>query len=1682
MRKSILSVSFTHLFNYSDAINWCKKLFIEPVKVWIPLLLISISGYSQQEANNWLVGNFGLDFSADTVVVRHDYAQHANRGIGIISDSNGRLLCYTDGMNCWNRKHLVMPNGQNMSTTQSGTNVQSSAIIPKPGSDSIYYSFTVHPDNGHISSGLYYSVIDMTKDNGYGDATLKGKKIQDRTDNKLTAVYHQNGRDIWVITHQHNTNKYFSYLLTESGLIESPVISATGKSYISATTGQLKASPDGSKIACSYDAGFTAEGFSLFNFDNATGQLSNPLIFSMPVPYRGCGGIEFSPDATKIYVYQNGSIGEGAVYQYDISTYNHVAIQNSRISVLQPMENQVLEMQLAANGEIYLTKGGGQSDGAGYLGVIKKPNKPGTECSSIEKGLYLNGSSAFTARTPAFIQNYFFKTSFIFQNTCSSSPADFKITNELGLDSVRWDFGGGNFSVSRRPQFSFTTPGNHIITLLAHYPTKTDTIRKTIRIYPTHRLDLGKDTTVCFGYELAAETGHRSYSWNTGDSTQTILISQSGTYRLTVENEFGCRTTDSVNIQVIDLPHINLPDSIELGALMNVSVNAGNFKSYRWSTGDTTPTITLKDEGWYSITVENETGCQSTKSFYVYTHKTAGENPYQWNYLHPKPSSFHGLGIHFLDSQTGFILNDQQLIATTDGGDSWKPKVNLKTGKFIAFKNKYGYIVCGSGEIYKSTYMGGGWSKLPTLLPETPTGLSVISKDTVIVTGTYQLHLSVDGGRSWTSANIIDTPISSSCFTSTKVGHTGYANGRIYKTTDGGKTWNLKNAANSLEGSVNKLYFVDDYTGYFTKQNSTKIFKTTDGGETWKAIPSLSDKIYTFHFINTQFGFCAGTQGVIYKTSNGGESWEWAGFQKGKVASTDIYGIYFINNSIGFATGHYGRIVKTTDGGKTWKEYASSYSTIRQLKVLSDSLLFGLAGTTIIKSNDGGNSWATIETTHSTGDIEKIDFLNEATGYYIAKNNEATTTIYKTSDGGKTWIANQFQSKLSNNNITSLHFTDHTTGFISGGIIGNYATYKTTDGGTTWQKVNDLNFTSIKFISQYTGYGHTLNKLYKTTDGGETWSKLSIPVENTGLNSFDFIDTDRGYISGTTSGSVYKTTDGGTTWQKLALPTNIYHTIRFYTANIGFSANTKGQLFQTSNGGESWSIITDSYQRTGFELVAGHLFLYGNGGFISRKKIDFKPVELYAQPAQSVTSNSVTLSGNATANTHPISSLKFEYGIGSFTNWTEVQPDTVAIGNSTNTQLTINGLQSNQRYTFRLSAIANGASIYSQSLEFTTLPDFTITYEPVKDKSTNHVVLNAKIHSISSDLTDIEFQYSTDTSFTNSVGAQPAVIPKGTTGYVKALISNLTPGSKYIGRIKAKHNGKSVYSNSIVHFYTDYSHIFSFIGHYVTNNTLNIKIYITANQNTMRDIVLEYGTTRDYSNRKEIWDTIPKGNSIYVIPELTGLDSTKVYFYRIKAKLGSETVYSDENITTMKKENVLIPIEHKQLSDSSVLLQGLVHTNLSYPAKIRFRYGTTTSLNDSVNITTSFPSYVITQKVTATVNQLIPGIPYYVRLKASDLNLKSDYYSELYSFTLVKTGIRDENYATVTLFPNPFSEYLTVHSSMAFDKIEIIDLTGKVHLISTTDSTIHTALLPDGMYLLRIHAGGKVLSRKIIKN
>ncbi len=140
-------------------------------------------------------------------------------------------------------------------------------------------------------------------------------------------------------------------------------------------------------------------------------------------------------------------------------------------------------------------------------------------------------------------------------------------------------------------------------------------VTRHIKIEKTPVVDLGPDKTICVGSSVVLDAGNAgaSYLWSTGETTQSISVSTSGTYSVKVTNAGTCFVEDTINVNAIALPIVNLGPDQTVCAGTVVTLDAGNPGStYLWSTGSTAQTIQPTVTGIYTVTVTANGGC-STK-------------------------------------------------------------------------------------------------------------------------------------------------------------------------------------------------------------------------------------------------------------------------------------------------------------------------------------------------------------------------------------------------------------------------------------------------------------------------------------------------------------------------------------------------------------------------------------------------------------------------------------------------------------------------------------------------------------------------------------------------------------------------------------------------------------------------------------------------------------------------------------------------------------------------------------------------------------------------------------------------------------------------------------------------------------------------------------------------------------
>lgn len=408
------------------------------------LFLIPFLSIAQLEASIWYFGeNAGLDFRGGTPVALEDGEMFTKEGCATISDPLGNLLFYTDGSDIWNRNHQIMPNGSGLLGDTSST--QSTIIVPKPEDANIYYVFTADEERG--PHGINYSEVDIGLDGGLGDITVKNVPLYTPSMEKLTAVKHANGRDVWVLTHDWYNADFKVFLVTPAGVITTPVISTAGLNMTYTTNGTeaigyLKVSPDGKKVAICH----VKRGLELLDFDTSTGKLSNALVLNRR---NNQYGVEFSPSSQVLY----GSNLDGPIYQYDLNASD---IPGSEI-VINQGNVPGHALQLGIDGKIYLTHRYRKT-----LSVINDPDEVGVACNYEYDAIDL-GTGRGWSGLPQFIQSYFLVSGIEADKLCLGGTTEFHINSSQPITSILWDFGDGNTATTESPAHTYMAPGPYTV-------------------------------------------------------------------------------------------------------------------------------------------------------------------------------------------------------------------------------------------------------------------------------------------------------------------------------------------------------------------------------------------------------------------------------------------------------------------------------------------------------------------------------------------------------------------------------------------------------------------------------------------------------------------------------------------------------------------------------------------------------------------------------------------------------------------------------------------------------------------------------------------------------------------------------------------------------------------------------------------------------------------------------------------------------------------------------------------------------------------------------------------------------------------------------------------------------------------------------------------------------------------
>jgi hypothetical protein len=589
---------------------------------------------------------------------------------------------------------------------------------------------------------------------------------------------------------------------------------------------------------------------------------------------------------------------------------------------------------------------------------------------------------------------------------------------------------------------------------------------------------------------------------------------------------------------------------------------------------------------------------------------------------------------------------------TTDGGTTWTPLTDdqptTTMGAIAVAQSNPSVIYAGTGEadnatdsfyglgILSSSDGGATWNNLGadvfrqkaiTKIAIDPTNANTVyaavSDGSVNgALGNDGIWRSTDGGITWTNMTasittslpytdvVIAIPPTSTTQATLymAIGSAGGgAQNGVYKSTDGGMTWNLAgNFPVANAGVIRIAVAASSPTTIYaavTSANTQGLLgmeKSTDGGVTWTRLSNTPDYLTTPMGGGPQ-GFYDSTLAVdpndpnkVYAGGAGGFDPTLGFIGSRFVASLDGGNTWFEPNGISQHNGPHadhhaiafdasGRVLVGTDGGiwrldsltnmvPVWTNLNGNLNITQFTDVALDptnpSVAFGGSQDNGTEKFTGSLPWTWVDS--GDGRFVGVDPINSQTVYHTFPfiGSEKSSFFQRSDNGGipingqSSWMAKDTGiSPMDGDNFTPPIVVDPSSGRL---LVGTNRIYESTNHGDTWTPLVTLGqngWTSIDpivSIGTETGDPNTIyattfgpagrGRIFVTTTHGRTWTESFLPLSPTsapGLFPDIIVDPSNNMTAYVVQGRFTNTND-----------------------------STPAHIFKTTNAGMTWTDIT----------------------------------------------------------------------------------------------------------------------------------------------------------------------------------------------------------------------------------------------------------------------------------------------------------------------------------------------------------------------------------------------------------------------------------------------------------------------------------------------------------------------------
>lgn len=244
---------------------------------------------------------------------------------------------------------------------------------------------------------------------------------------------------------------------------------------------------------------------------------------------------------------------------------------------------------------------------------------------------------------------------------------------------------------------------------------------------------------------------------------------------------------------------------------------------------------------------------------------------------------------------------------------------------------------------------------------------------------------------------------------------------RVYRTSDGGKSWSEADVEGNYPDSTPMVTFANASDGFLTilpsSGQASTILRTTDGGATWSIATSAP--------VSKLVATSAGT----------------------------LWGIATQSASV--------PLLMSRDAAETWSgvelpdwTWAAGLGKLSSVVAFSDRSVVAVGNSVVYGSADAGATWSEVSIPwQSGGNFAVVDPTT-----WIVVSQGGTATLHSTQDAGKTWTETSPAGLPNGNGFSRLYFADpsHGVGLVIADpdVLLHQALYHTNDGGLTWQPVD----------------------------------------------------------------------------------------------------------------------------------------------------------------------------------------------------------------------------------------------------------------------------------------------------------------------------------------------------------------------------------------------------------------------------------------------------------------------------------------------------------------------------------------------------------------------------------------------------------------------------------------------------